>query len=187
MAGESHFVKVFGVWRAPNPGDSNASYVKVFGVWRGNNPGDDNPKYVKVNGIWRETDTTPPGLPPGTYILSPTFQQIQNIPGGAALASFNTTVYQGRITAVRARVSWTQRGSMNSDVYGRHSNTFYRNIAADIQWANRTIDHRLDTFSGSVLPQFNSGSAIGYQLQVPGFSDVPSDFISALRLSLDIT
>ena len=169
------WVKVVGDWKVVDQ-----AYVKVSGAWR-----TVSDCWSKVNGVW-VIDQGAPSLPGGVYILSPTSQSIQIIPGGAAFASFATTAYRGRITEVRARVSWTSRGSMNSDVYGRHSNTFYRNIAADVQWANRTIDHRLDTFSGNVLPQFNSGSAIGYQLQVPGFTDVPADFITALRLNLTI-
>ena len=78
---------------------------------------------------------------------------------------------------------------MSCDVYGRFSNTFYRTIASDIQWANRTIDHRLDTFSGNVLPQFNSGSAVGYQLQMippDGNSFNPTQFVTNAQLVLTI-
>lgn len=162
MANESQFVKVQGVWRAPNSGDPNHSYVKVNGVWRANNGADTNAKYVKVQGQWRAISTSNPPPGPGDYVLGPTSINIPTSTTGG-YASFNTTEYQGAISEIRMRISWRSipQGS-DLSVSGRPNNNFYRTITLDNSWSNRTIDHRIDTFDATSLTDFNSGAATGF-------------------------
>jgi len=185
MAGESQFVKVFGVWRAPNPGDSNHSYVKVNGAWRGNNPGDTNAKYVKVFGQWRATETSNPPPSPGEYILGATSLSIPTSTSGG-LAEFNTAEYQGFISEIRMRISWRSIPSgQNISVSGRPTSNFYRTITSDTSWSNRTIDHRIDTFDAGSLTEFNNGSAIGFNFSNTG-TLILSTMMTNVQLRLTI-
>ena len=171
MAGESQFVKVLGVWRAPNPGDTNDQYIKVNGSWRANNPGDTNAKYVKVNGQWREIADSNPPPSPGTYYLSATSQDLF---GENGFSEYDTTEYRGSITEIRARVSWIQQitcvGGLNFATSGRPNGNFYRNITSDESFCGRTIDHRIDTFDATSLTDFNSGAAIGFTYNTAGLA-----------------
>ncbi len=133
--------------------------------------------------LWPDAGSTP--LPPGTYILPPISLSLPPTEGADAFAMFNTSIYQGRITEVYARISWGIAGARPCNVRGRLSGTSYRNISEDFGFANRTIDHRLDTFSTSVLPQFNDGSAEGYRLVFTEFI-APVEFVDYLRLRIEI-
>ncbi len=187
MAGESHFVKVFGVWRAPNPGDTNESYVKVAGQWRGNNPGDTNPQYVKVFGQWRAVEDSNPPPSPGDYVLGATSIFLGT--NGTGYAEFDTTEYRGSISEIRARLSWTDFALTDPtlNLSGRPSGNFYRNVAnIDDEFNGRTIDHRIDTFDASSLTEFNSGAAIGFNITHPDGPSFISTVINNVQLRLTI-
>ena len=187
MAGESQFVKVNGVWRAPNPGDTNHSYVKVNGQWRANNPGDTNAKYVKVNGQWRATETSNPPPSPGVYVLGATSIFLGT--AGVGFAEFETTEYRGSISEIRARLSWTDFALTDPDVSisGRPTSNFYRTVSnINDEFNGRTIDHRIDTFDAGSLTEFNSGAAIGFNLEHTNGPSFLSTVINNCQLTLTI-
>lgn len=185
MAGESHFVKVFGAWKPPNPGDVNASYQKVFGTWRANHPSDTNKKYVKVHGQWRATETSAPPPGGGDYVLGATSLSIPTSTSGG-LAEFNTTEYRGSIIEIRMRISWRSIPTGSSlSVSGRPNSNFYRNITLDNTWSNRTIDHRIDTFDATSLTDFNSGAAIGFNFSHTSL--ILSSIMTNVQLRLTIS
>ena len=173
---------------------ARSSHVRIAGVWR-----DIENIWTRKNGVWREIETAhaktggtwqqwwPPEAGPtpppsgGTYVLSP---YTSSWPTGSATgyAQFYTSGYAGRITAVKARISWSTLGSPDSNVYGRASGTYYRAISQDSGWANRTIDHDLGS---TAVSQFNAQSANGYSItsleQFPGPIGL---YVNAARLVL---
>ena len=172
---DAHYVKVAGQWLPT--GGSDEKYVKVAGQWR-----TVQEQFVKVDGIWREVDVPQPPTPdPGTYILNPTTLALAGETNGYAL--FNTASYRGKILEVRARVTYTSFSSTSFKFswYGRTSGTYYRQT--DVTFPSSTIDHRMDTFNGSVLSQFNNGSATGFTFQKPAGTPI-SSWISYVRLNL---
>lgn len=169
-----HSVRVAGGWRAVT-----GMWVRVSGAWRPVIAG-----WSRIEGAWRpwvdETSAPPvdPPQPGGTYVLSPTSSYISPWGGGTSYAEFGLSAYRGRITAVKARISWSSKGAMSSDVTGRPSNSYYRGITFNSDFANRTIDH--DLYSTAVA-QMNAGSASGYNI-TPVISYYPTEWISSLRL-----
>ena len=188
MAGESHFVKVFGTWKPPNPGDVNASYQKVFGTWRANHPSDTNKKYVKVHGQWRATETSAPPPGGGTYILAATSLFLGTT--GTGHAEFNTTEYRGSIIEIRARLTWTSFALTDPalSLTGRPSGNFYRSVSnIGDEFDGRTIDHRIDTFDPASLTEFNSGASIGFSIVHTNGPSFISTVINNVQLSLTIS
>lgn len=175
MAVLETYVKVAGAWRS-----IEEQYVKVTGQWRAIDQ-----QWVKVTGIWREVDQPQPPDPPsgGTFVLSPTSFSIPPINGQDSWAVFNTNQFRGDIATVKARITWGVLGSPSMNVYGRASGTYYRNIAQDTGWANRTIDH--DISQG--VSQFNAGSATGYTLRPVDTNVFPPTYVKRMRLVLVTT
>lgn len=172
-------VKVAGVWQP-----LTNVYVRRTGAWTGvGNAWGNN------NGTWNKW--WPPGGEvgplPGTYVLTPTSLSLPS--GDTGYAEFNTTSYRGRITQISARLSWKSASEPNGGVSatGRPSGTFYRNIDNNSgEWANRTIDHRIDTFNATSLTQFNNGSAIGFTFSKLGLLNIASQ-LSYVQLKLLIS
>ena len=150
------FVKVFGEWHEAE------TYVKVFGQWH------EAQTFVKVFGRWRNEGETPP-LTPGIYILQPASQFLGV---GSGYSQYDTSDYRGRITEIRARVSWRQQTfcipGLNFGTSGRPNGNFYRNIVSADDFCGRTIDHRIDTFDPTSLTDFNSGAAFGFNYNTSG-------------------
>lgn len=164
----SHYVKVFGAWRAAHEDPLPSHYTKVFGTWRAGHITPTAQKYIKVFGQWRDISGGG-GLPAGTYYLSPSSQSLGV---GSGFSEYNTIEYRGRITEIRARVSWRTQSfciaGLVFGVSGRPNGNFYRNITSDGTWCGRTIDHRIDTFDATSLTDFNSGAAIGFSYSASG-------------------
>ena len=122
--------------------------------------------------------------PPGEYILSP-YSQSWPTSSNTGWALFHTERFRGRITKVSARISWSSLGSPNSNVSGRPSGTFYRSIARDSGWANRTITHDL---GATAVSQHNSGAAYGYTiLSQESFPGPIGFYVNAARLTIAVS
>ncbi len=126
----------------------------------------------KVNGAWFQVypgEGIPPDLPAGTYILSPT-SQFLGTPNG--FSEYDTELYRGRITEIRARVWWRPQAfciaGLDFNTSGRPNGNFYRAITNDGTFCGRTIDHRIDSFDPSSINDFNSGDAIGFTYTTAG-------------------
>jgi len=108
-------------------------------------------------------------LPSGTYILGPT-SQFLGTPNG--YSEYDTVPYRGRITEIRARVSWRPQTFCTAGLIfgtsGRPNGNFYRNITSDASWCGRTIDHRIDSFDATSIDDFNNGAAIGFSYSTSG-------------------
>ena len=149
-------VKVGGVWK-----NIEQPYVKVAGTHKAVLNG-----YVKVAGVWKEWFNQIPPLAPGTYVLPNTAGG-----GGSSFVEADTTPYRGRITEIRVRLSWgTIISGPTSNVAGRPSANSYRTITWDVQWMNRTISHRIDTWDPASLTEFNDGDAIGFNFTNVGWT-----------------
>lgn len=161
----SIWVKTLGTWQ-----EVATPWAKVAGTWPAMTS-----VWSKVNGAWNEvwpTGGIPPDIPAGVYCLSPISQSLPLT--GPGFSSYDTLAYRGRITEIRARVSWKPQtlclpGFIYS-VSGRPGGTFYRDIISDVAWCGRTIDHRIDTFNATSLTQFNDGTATGFNYNTAGLS-----------------
>lgn len=143
--------------------------------------------YINVAGVdrvwWPPTGGGVPPLSPGDYDISASSVYIPpEASGDDAWAEFDMSSFAGsNITAIAAKISWKSFGSVTANIYGRPSNTFYRGLTANNDFANRTIYHDLGS---SAPPEFNSGSSIGYRLS--GGINTNSTFISRLALRVTI-
>ena len=154
------------------------------------------PKYIWAYGfgsngqgwyiVWPPEEIPPPTEPPtnpgGTYTLNASTKSISGSPGGLSWARFNTGSYQGRITAVKALISWDSLGSMPCAVLGNGSGSYYRSISYDSGYANRSIGHDISAGVG----EFNSGAATGYTID-PNTTNTPNVWINNLRLQVTVT
>ena len=181
----SGHIKVAGTWR-----EITTPHIMVSGTQRTVTEG-----YVRIGGQWArwypdEVEPDPPA--PGTYVLAPESQYLPDTPGARGYAEFDTSAFQGYIDEIRARISWGYTANFSSTrslrVGGRPSGTTYRSITDLASWSNRTIDHRIDTFSATSLTQFNNGTAIGFNLDPIDTSGSWSLFyVNGVQLVLTVT
>ena len=110
-------------------------------------------------------------IPPGTHILAPT-SQFLGTPTG--FSDYDTNGYRGRITEIRARVSWRPNAicipGLVFGTSGRPNGNFYRNITSDASWCGRSIDHRIDSFDATSITDFNNGAATGFSYSTAGLN-----------------
>ena len=110
-------------------------------------------------------------LPPGDYLLGPT-SQFLGTPTG--FSDYDTTPFRGRITEIRARVSWRPNAicipGLVFGTSGRPNGNFYRNITSDASWCGRSIDHRIDSFDATSITDFNNGAATGFSYSTAGLN-----------------
>ena len=146
--------------------------------------------YTKVNADWQQVfpATVPVACPvPGGYTLAPTSLFLDT--AGTAFAEFDTTPFQftNCIKEIRIVLTWTNTSLINTtlSIRGRPTNTFYRDIDnLNREFDGRTIFHRIDTFNASSLTEFNSGSSIGFNIQLTSDPNFVSTVISNVQLEL---